>query len=57
MLLRSELDVAVVEGKIRNPDIVCSHLMDDYVTLFCATEHRLAVKNISALTNSAVKAS
>ena len=49
MLLRSELDVAVVEGKIRNPDIVCSHLMDDYVTLFCAADHRFATKKYISL--------
>lgn len=49
MLLRSELDVAVVEGKIRNPDILCSHLMDDYVALFCAAEHPFAAQKYISL--------
>ena len=44
MLLRSELDAAVVEGKIRNPDLLRFHLMDDYVALFCAKDHPFAGK-------------
>lgn len=43
-LLNSELDVAVVEGSIRNHDLVCSHLSDDFVVLFCSKTNPLAGK-------------
>ena len=49
MLLRSELDAAVVEGKIRNPDLLRFHLMDDYVALFCAKDHPFAGKKYVSL--------
>ena len=34
MLLGSELDVAVVEGRVRSKDLLSFHCRDDYVALF-----------------------
>ncbi|MEG1603160.1 MAG: LysR family transcriptional regulator [Cloacibacillus sp.] len=42
MLLSSELDVAVVEGRVKSPDLVTERLMDDFTVLFCAAAHPFA---------------
>ena len=38
MLLKSELDVAVVEGKITSPDLVTQFMMNDPLALVCARD-------------------
>lgn len=48
-LLSSELDVAVVEGRIRNHELLCSHLSDDFVVLFCSSKHPLANSRLITL--------
>ncbi|MCD8356746.1 MAG: LysR family transcriptional regulator [Clostridia bacterium] len=38
MLLKSELDVAIVEGKITSPDLVTQFMMNDPLALVCARD-------------------
>lgn len=42
MLLASELDVAIVEGRVRSRDVLSFHCRDDYVALFCSARHPFA---------------
>ena len=44
MLLGSELDVAVVEGRVRSKDLLSFHCRDDYVALFCSAAHTFAAR-------------
>ena len=44
MLLGSELDVAVVEGRVRSKDLLSFHCRDDYVALFCSAAHPFAAR-------------
>jgi DNA-binding transcriptional LysR family regulator len=41
MILRNEVDFAVVEGTVRSPDIVAEPLMDDELVLVCGRSHPL----------------
>ena len=45
-LLHSELDIAIVEGDIRNPDLISLSCIRDYLVLGCSREHPLARKEI-----------
>ena len=38
-LLKSELDIALVEGKITNPNLICIPAVDDYLVLVCSNDH------------------
>lgn len=38
MLLKSELDVAIVEGKVSSPDLVTQFMMNDPMALVCAPD-------------------
>ncbi|MBU5437910.1 LysR family transcriptional regulator [Tissierella sp. MSJ-40] len=38
-LLRSELDIALVEGKITNSNLICIPAVDDYLVLVCSKDH------------------
>ncbi|MBU5314331.1 LysR family transcriptional regulator [Tissierella carlieri] len=38
-LLKSELDIALVEGKITNPNLICIPAVDDYLVLVCSKDH------------------
>ena len=38
-LLRSELDVAVVEGNIESPDLISIPVIDDFLVLACSSRH------------------
>lgn len=44
-LLRSELDVGIVEGVIKSPDLVSLPLVDDYLVLACSADHPFASRN------------
>lgn len=41
MILKNEVDFAVVEGTVRSPDIVSEPLMDDELVLVCGRSHPL----------------
>lgn len=43
-LLKSELDIAVVEGEIIDPKLVSIPTIDDYLVLVCSAEHGFANK-------------
>jgi len=43
-LLRSELDIGIVEGKIKSPDLVSIPEVNDCLVLACSTKHTFAKK-------------
>lgn len=48
-ILKSQLDLAIVEGEIRSSDIISSNVMDDELVLICGQENTLYnMKNIYA---------
>lgn len=49
-LLKSELDIAIVEGKIKSPDLISIPAVDDYLVLVCSAEHAFAKKKRIKLT-------
>jgi DNA-binding transcriptional LysR family regulator len=53
-LLRSELDIGIVEGKIKSPDLISIPEVDDCLILACSTQHAFAKKKnikLSELSN------
>jgi DNA-binding transcriptional LysR family regulator len=42
MLLRDEIDIALVEGETKNPDIINRPFMNDELVLICGSGHRFA---------------
>lgn len=44
-LLRSELDIAIVEGDVRHPDLVSRPCIRDYLVLGCASSHPFAQRD------------
>lgn len=43
-LLENELDIAIVEGKIKSPDLVVRPQLNDYLVLICNSDHPFAKK-------------
>ena len=43
-LLKSELDVAIVEGDIQSSDLISIPVIDDYLVLLCSNNHAFATK-------------
>ncbi len=41
-LLNSEIDIGIVEGEIKSPDLVCVPEVKDYLVLICSTNHPFA---------------
>ncbi len=41
-LLNSEIDIGIVEGEIKSPDLVCVPEVKDYLVLICSTNHHFA---------------
>ena len=41
-LLNSEIDIGIVEGEIKSPDLVCIPEVRDYLVLICSTNHPYA---------------
>lgn len=46
MLLSSEIDIAVVEGNIKNKDLIVIPEVDDFLVLACSPSHTFANKDI-----------
>lgn len=44
-LLRSELDIAIVEGEIRHPDLISHPCIRDFLVLGCSCDHPFAAEN------------
>jgi DNA-binding transcriptional LysR family regulator len=48
-LLKAELDIGLVEGEIKHPDLVIEPVIDDYLVIACSRHHRFAgCKQVSA---------
>lgn len=45
-LLKSELDVGIVEGRVESPDLIATPIADDYLVLAAAPDHPLARKSL-----------
>ncbi|MEG2290601.1 MAG: LysR family transcriptional regulator [Clostridium sp.] len=43
-LLKSELDIAIVEGKVKSSDLISIPVVNDYLVLVCSKKHGLAKK-------------
>ncbi|WP_411679998.1 LysR family transcriptional regulator [Clostridium thailandense] len=41
-LLKAELDIGIVEGKIKNQDLVVTPMINDYLVIVCSKNHRLS---------------
>lgn len=41
-LLKSEIDIGIVEGEIKSPELVCIPEVEDYLVLICSTNHPFA---------------
>nr|WP_320026317.1 LysR family transcriptional regulator [uncultured Acetobacterium sp.] len=41
-LLKAELDIGLVEGEIKHPDLVVEPVIDDYLVIACSRHHRFA---------------
>ncbi|MGC8277496.1 LysR family transcriptional regulator [Clostridioides difficile] len=53
-LLNSELDIAIVEGKIKHPDIVTQSIINDNLVLICSHKHEFYKRDsieVSELSN------
>lgn len=45
-LLSNELDIAIVEGKVKSQDLIVLPALKDYLVLICSTKHPFAQKKI-----------
>lgn len=48
-LLKSELDIGIVEGKVKSPDLISIPEVNDFLVLICSTKHPFAKKKIIKL--------
>jgi DNA-binding transcriptional LysR family regulator len=48
-LLKSELDIGIVEGKVKSPDLISIPEVNDYLVLICSTKHPFTKKRIVKL--------
>jgi len=48
-LLKSELDIGIVEGKVKSPDLVSIPEVNDFLVLICSKKHPFAKKKIVKL--------
>ena len=45
-LLSGELDVGIIEGQVKSPDLVSIPVIEDFLVLACASDHPLAQKQV-----------
>ncbi|NLY77083.1 MAG: LysR family transcriptional regulator [Tissierellia bacterium] len=43
-LLNNQLDIAIVEGKVKSPDLIVRPELEDYLVLICSSNHPFAQK-------------
>ena len=48
-LLKSELDIGIIEGEVKNPNLISIPEIDDYLVLACGKDHKLANRDIIEL--------
>lgn len=46
LLLKNEIDIALIEGKISNPELLSEDLIEDRLVLVCAPEHRFSARTV-----------
>ena len=44
-LLRSELDIAIIEGRVKSPDLISIPELNDFLVLICSARHPLLRKD------------
>ncbi|MGI5960136.1 MAG: LysR family transcriptional regulator [Massiliimalia sp.] len=49
LLLNSQLDLALVEGKIKSPNLTVTPVIDDFLVLVCGKDHPFAQRNVVCL--------
>ncbi|HZK34915.1 MAG TPA: LysR substrate-binding domain-containing protein [Bacillota bacterium] len=47
-LLKSELDIGIVEGMVKSPDLISIPEVEDFLVLVCGSNHPFAKKNCQA---------
>lgn len=55
-LLKSELDIGIVEGKVKSPDLISIPEVNDFLVLICSTKHAFAKKKVLGWKNFNMKA-
>ena len=55
-LLRSELDIAIIEGRVKSPDLISIPELNDFLVLICSARHPFAKKKIVKLEDLKMKA-
>lgn len=48
-LLKSELDIGIVEGRVKSPDLISIPEVNDFLVLICSTKHPFSKKEIITL--------
>ncbi|NLP38033.1 MAG: LysR family transcriptional regulator [Firmicutes bacterium] len=48
-LLNAEIDIAIVEGEVKSPDLISMPEVEDYLVLICSTKHPFAQRKIIKL--------
>jgi DNA-binding transcriptional LysR family regulator len=48
-LLKSELDIGIIEGKVKSPDLISIPELNDFLVLVCSMEHPFAKQKIIRL--------
>ena len=48
-LLKSELDIGIVEGKVKSPDLISIPEVNDFLVLVCSTKHAFSRKEVVKL--------
>lgn len=49
LLLANDLDIALVEGTIKNRDLICTPVIEDYLVLVCSDRHPFAKRKCVSL--------
>lgn len=52
-ILRSEIDIGLIEGRIKNPTLVCVPVIDDSLVLACGRNHPFFGRNLVSLSELA----
>jgi DNA-binding transcriptional LysR family regulator len=55
-LLKSELDIGIVEGRVKSPDLISIPEVNDFLVLVCSTNHPFAKRKLLNLKTWKMKA-
>lgn len=48
-LLKSELDIGIIEGKVKSPDLISIPVVNDFLVLICSSKHAFTKKKVVKL--------